>query len=122
MPRILVVDDARFIRVLLKEILEEKGYQVAGEAADGDEAVNKYQELKPDLVIMDVALPTMDGISATQRIRTLDPAAKVIMISAYGTRHKVVKAIQAGAMDFIVKPFETERILASVNKIFDQEQ
>jgi len=121
MPSVLIVDDVRFIRVLLVEILEDKGYEVAGEATEGEEAIEMYGKLKPDLVIMDIAMPGMDGITALKHIRTIDPEAKVIVISAYGTKKTVLKAIQAGAGDFIVKPFEPEQIISAISKVFGDE-
>ena len=96
--RILIVDDAAFMRMMIKDILTKNGYEVAGEAADGVEAVEKYKELQPDLVTMDITMPEMDGITALKEIRKIDPDAKVIMCSAMGQQAMVIDAIQAGAL------------------------
>lgn len=114
---ILIVDDAAFMRMKLKDILEKNGYSVVGEAKDGLEAVEVYQEVKPDLVTMDITMPEMDGIEALKRIKAFDPAAKVIMCSAMGQQGMVMDAIRAGAVDFIVKPFDTTRVIKSISKI-----
>jgi len=114
--RILVVDDAAFMRMMVKDILSKNGYEVVGEAENGLKAVEKYQELKPDLTTMDITMPEMDGISAVKAIKKIDPSAKVIMCSAMGQQAMVVEAIQAGARDFIVKPFQPDRVLEAVRK------
>lgn len=114
--RILVVDDAAFMRMMIKEILTKHGYEVVGEAADGSQAVDKYRELHPDLVTMDITMPEMDGIQALKQIRAMDNAAKVIMCSAMGQQAMVIDAIQAGARDFIVKPFQAERVIEAIRK------
>ncbi|GAB7388228.1 chemotaxis protein CheY [Bacillaceae bacterium] len=114
--QILVVDDAAFMRMMLKEILTKNGYNVVGEASDGAQAVEKYKELKPDLVTMDITMPEMDGITALKEIKKIDPNAKVIMCSAMGQQAMVIDAIQAGAKDFIVKPFQADRVLEAVRK------
>jgi two-component system chemotaxis response regulator CheY len=114
--RILIVDDAAFMRMMIKEILTKHGYEVVGEAVNGVQAVEKYQELKPDLVTLDITMPEMDGIEALKRIRQIDPQAKVIMCSAMGQQAMVIDAIQAGAKDFIVKPFQAERVIEAVRK------
>jgi len=114
--RILVVDDAAFMRMMVKDILSKNGYEVVGEAENGLKAVEKFQELKPDLTTMDITMPEMDGISAVKAIKKIDPAAKVIMCSAMGQQSMVVEAIQAGARDFIVKPFQPDRVLEAVRK------
>jgi two-component system chemotaxis response regulator CheY len=114
--RILVVDDAAFMRMMIREILVKHGFEVVGEAADGVEAVAKYQELKPDLVTMDITMPEMDGIEALRQIRAFDDKAVVIMCSAMGQQALVVDAIQAGARDFIVKPFQAERVTEAIRK------
>lgn len=113
---ILVVDDALFMRMLLKEILKKNGYNVVGEAENGVTAVTKYEELKPDLVTMDITMPEMDGLSALKEIRKMDSQAKIIMCSAIGQQAIVINAIQAGAQDFIVKPFEPTRVMEAVQK------
>lgn len=114
--RILVVDDAAFMRMMIKDILTKNGYEVVGEAADGSQAVEKFQDLRPDLVTLDITMPEMDGIEALKRIRAIDPAAHVIMCSAMGQQAMVIEAIQAGAQDFIVKPFQADRVLESIRK------
>lgn len=114
---ILIVDDASFMRMTLKNLLESEGYIVVGEAQDGRMAVQKYKELKPDLVIMDITMPEMSGDEALKEIKSLDPDAKVIMCSALGQQHKIVDAIQGGAMDFIVKPFEADDVVNAVKRV-----
>jgi two-component system, chemotaxis family, chemotaxis protein CheY len=114
--RILVVDDAAFMRMMIKDILTKNGYEVVGEASDGAQAVEKYQELKPDLVTLDITMPEVDGIEALKRIRAVDPSARVIMCSAMGQQAMVIDAIQAGAKDFVVKPFQADRVLEAVRK------
>jgi len=114
--RILIVDDAAFMRMMIKDILSKNGYEVVGEAADGNQAVEKYRELQPDLVTMDITMPEMDGISALKEIRQMNPNAKVIMCSAMGQQAMVIDAIQAGAKDFIVKPFDSDRVIKALDK------
>lgn len=114
--KVLVVDDAAFMRMMVKDILSKNGYEVVGEAENGLKAVEKWQELKPDLTTMDITMPEMDGISAVKEIKKIDPSAKVIMCSAMGQQSMVVEAIQAGARDFIVKPFQPDRVLEAVRK------
>ncbi|EJY55634.1 response regulator receiver protein [Alicyclobacillus hesperidum URH17-3-68] len=116
MAKILVVDDAAFMRMMIKDILTKNGFEVVGEAADGAQAVDKYQELKPDLVTMDITMPEVDGIEALKRIRVIDPNARVIVCSAMGQQAMVIDAIQAGAKDFIVKPFQADRVVEAVQK------
>jgi len=115
--RVLVTDDALFMRTTLKNILLQNGYEVCGEAANGKEAVELFTSLKPDIVTMDITMPEMDGISALKAIREIDPEAKVIMCTAMGQKNMVVEAVQAGAKDFIVKPFQPDRVLAAVSKL-----
>lgn len=114
---ILIVDDAVFMRMMLKSILTEAGYAVAGEAEDGAAAVKAWQELKPALTLMDITMPVMDGIRATRLIKKEDPAAKIIICSALGQQAQVIEAIEAGASDFVVKPFQKQRILEAVKKV-----
>ena len=114
--RILIVDDAAFMRMMVKDILSKNGYDVVGEAENGLKAVEKYQELKPDLTTMDITMPEMDGITAVKEIKKVDPNAKIIMCSAMGQQAMVIEAIQAGARDFIVKPFQPDRVLEAVRK------
>ena len=115
--RILVVDDAAFMRMMLKDILTKNGYEIAGEAENGLKAVEKYKELQPDLVIMDITMPEMDGIQAVREIKKINPDAKIMMCSAMGQQAMVIESIQAGARDFVVKPFQAERVIESVKKI-----
>ncbi|EGL82513.1 response regulator receiver protein [Caldalkalibacillus thermarum TA2.A1] len=117
MAKVLVVDDAAFMRMMIKDILTKNGYEVVGEAADGQQALEQYKELKPDLVTMDITMPEMDGITALKKIREIDPEAKVIMCSAMGQQAMVIDAIQAGAKDFIVKPFQADRVLEAIKKV-----
>ncbi|MEG6585892.1 response regulator [Dendrosporobacter sp. 1207_IL3150] len=114
--KVMVVDDAAFMRMMIKDILTKNGYEVVGEAENGLKAVEKYQELKPDLTTMDITMPEMDGIAAVKEIKKIDPAAKVIMCSAMGQQAMVIEAIQSGARDFIVKPFQPDRVLEAVRK------
>jgi len=115
--RVLIVDDAAFMRMMLKNILSQNGYEIAGEASNGLEAVTLYKELKPDLVTMDITMPEMDGIAAVKEIRKIDPEAKIVMCSAMGQQAMVIESIQAGAKDFIVKPFQPDRVLEAVKKV-----
>ena len=114
--RVLVVDDAAFMRMMVKDILSKNGYEIVGEAENGMKALEKYQELKPDLVTMDITMPEMDGITAVKEIKKVDPAAKVVMCSAMGQQAMVIEAIQAGARDFIVKPFQADRVLEAIRE------
>lgn len=115
--RVLVVDDAAFMRMMIRDILIKNGYEVSGEAANGNEAILKFQELRPDVVTMDITMPEMDGITAVREIRKLDPNAKIIMCSAMGQQAMVLDAIQAGARDFIVKPFQEDRVIDAIRKV-----
>jgi two-component system chemotaxis response regulator CheY len=114
--RILIVDDAAFMRMMLKDILAKNGYEIAGEAPNGLLAIERYKETHPDLVTMDITMPEMDGITAVKEIRKFDPDARIVMCSAMGQQAMVIEAIQAGARDFIVKPFQPERVLEAVRK------
>lgn len=114
--KILIVDDAAFMRMMIKDILTKNGYEIVGEAQDGREAVEKYKELEPDLVTMDITMPEMDGITALKEIKQINPDAVVIMCSAMGQQAMVIDAIQAGAKDFIVKPFQADRVLEAIQK------
>lgn len=116
MARILIVDDAAFMRMMLKDILTKNGFEVCGEAANGREAIEKYKELHPDLTTLDITMPEKDGISALKDIKAFDLTAKCIMCSAMGQQAMVIEAIQSGAKDFIVKPFKADRVLESVKK------
>lgn len=115
--KILVVDDAMFMRMMLKEILSKNGYEVVGEAANGREAIDKYIELRPDLVLLDITMPEMDGITALKEIKHIDPQAVVVVCSAMGQQAMVIEAIQNGALDFIVKPFQQNRVIESLKRI-----
>jgi len=114
---ILVCDDAAFMRMMIKDILTKNGYNIAGEAENGLKAVEKYAELKPDLVLMDITMPEMDGIAALKKIKEADANASVIMCSAMGQQAMVIESIQSGAKDFIVKPFQPDRVLEAVQKV-----
>lgn len=117
MTKVLVTDDAAFMRMQLKDMLSKLDYEVIGEAENGQVAIEKYQELQPDIVTMDITMPEMDGIAAVKEIKKINPAAKVIMCSAMGQQNAVVEAIQAGANDFIVKPFTKERVEEAFAKL-----
>ncbi|MFL0269682.1 response regulator [Candidatus Clostridium radicumherbarum] len=115
--RVLIVDDAAFMRMMIKDILEKNGFQIIGEANNGIKAVELYKKEKPDIVTMDITMPDMDGIEAVKEIRAFDPAAKVVMCSAMGQQTMVMDAIRAGARDFIVKPFQPDRVLEAIRKV-----
>ncbi|MFV0440916.1 MAG: response regulator [Lachnospirales bacterium] len=114
---ILLVDDATFMRMMLKDILTKNGYNVVGEAENGQVAYEKYKELKPDLVVMDITMPTVDGIEATKMIISEFPDAVIVMCSAMGQQAMVIESIQAGAKDFIVKPFQSDRVIAALEQV-----
>ena len=114
---ILICDDAAFMRMMIKDILSKNGYNVVGEAENGARAVEKYNELKPDLVLMDITMPEMDGIEALKKIKANDASATVIMCLVMGQQAMVIESIQAGAKDFIVKPFQADRVLEAVKKV-----
>ncbi|MBO1265342.1 response regulator [Proteiniclasticum sp. SCR006] len=114
--RIMIVDDAIFMRMKLKDILEKNGYEVVAEAQNGADAIEKYKAERPDIVTMDITMPEMDGIEALKGIKKIDASARVIMCSAMGQQAMVMEAIQSGALDFIVKPFETDRVIDSIVK------
>ena len=115
--RILVVDDAAFMRMMLKDILTKGGHEVVGEAGNGKEAISKFKELKPDLVTMDITMPDVDGLQALKELQALDSKVNVIMCSAMGQQAMVVDAIKNGAKDFIVKPFQADRVLEAISKV-----
>jgi two-component system, chemotaxis family, chemotaxis protein CheY len=115
--KVLVVDDAIFMRRMLTDILTEAGYKVVAEAANGIEAVEEYKKERPDIVTMDIIMPEMDGIEAVKGIMKADKDARILMVSAMGQQQLVVEAIQAGAKDFIVKPFEASRVINAVERI-----
>ncbi len=114
---VMIVDDASFMRLNLKNILQGDDYEIAGEAENGREAVEKYQELNPDIVTMDITMPEMDGLEAIKAIKDIDPGAKIVVVSAMGQQKMVIEAIEAGAEDFIVKPFKDERVLEALGKV-----
>ncbi len=116
MAKILVVDDAEFLRVRISKMLSSEGHDIL-EAENGVKAVETYQSTKPDMVLMDITMPEMDGLAALREIKKIDPAAKVVMLTALGQESVVLEAIKAGARDFVVKPFEKERVLSAVAKL-----
>lgn len=116
--KVLFVDDSSYMRSILKKIVLGDRFELAGEAADGEEAVTRYRELKPDLVTMDIIMPKADGITAVRRIREEDPEARIIMVSAMGQQSMVIEAIQAGARDFIIKPFQPPRVHEALRRVF----
>jgi two-component system, chemotaxis family, chemotaxis protein CheY len=116
MARILVVDDAAFMRKMVKDALTGAGHEIVGEAGNGVEALARYQELKPDLVTLDITMPEKDGLAALAEIMGSDPSARVVMCSALGQESKVLEAIKLGAKDFVVKPFKPDRVVEAVGK------
>lgn len=114
--RILIVDDAAFMRMMIRDILTQNGFEIVGEAENGRAAVEKFQDLHPDLITMDITMPEMDGITAVKEIKKIDPGASIVMCSAMGQQAMVIDAIEAGAKDFIVKPFQPDRVLEAVRK------
>ena len=114
--RILVVDDATFMRMMIKDILTGHGFEIAGEAENGFQAVSMYKSLTPDLVVMDITMPEMDGIRAVREIMKANSKARIIMCSAMGQQAMVIQSIQSGALDFVVKPFQPDRVIEAVNK------
>ncbi|HAF07600.1 MAG: response regulator [bacterium] len=117
--RVLIVDDAIFMRRMIADILKKEGFEICGEAGTGSQAVQMYRELQPDLVTMDIIMPDMSGIDAVREIIKEFPNAKILMVSAMGQQSLVVEAIQAGAKDFVVKPFQPSRVLESVNRVLN---
>lgn len=115
--RILIVDDAAFMRMIIKDILTKNGYEIAGEANNGLKAIEIYNRERPDLVTMDITMPDMDGISAVKGIMKMDPKARIIMCSSLGQQSMVIDAIRAGARDFIVKPFQPDRVIEAIKKV-----
>jgi two-component system chemotaxis response regulator CheY len=116
---VLIADDLTFIKLVLKDLVEKAGFRVVAEASDGEEAVEFFQDKRPDVVLMDVTMPKMDGLAALRKILEIDPGAKVIMCSALGQQKLIAQALKMGAKDFIVKPFRPERVVASIKKILD---
>ena len=121
MARILVADDASFMRQMIREIVESEGFEVCGEASDGVEAVDEYKRLQPDVVTMDIVMPRKSGIDAVRGIMALDPGARVVMCSALGQETLVTEAIQAGAKDFIVKPFKPDAVIETLKRVLEKE-
>ncbi|WP_106497534.1 response regulator [Lentibacillus sp. Marseille-P4043] len=117
MAKILVVDDAKFMRATLSTILKKENHEIVGEAQDGKEAIEQYKQTKPDLVTMDITMPVMNGIDAIKEIKKYDDQAKIVVCSAMGQQKVVVGAIEIGAKDFIVKPFDENRVLDTVNRV-----
>lgn len=117
MAKILIVDDSITSRKMLKGMLEEAGYEVVGEAADGEEGTKLYSELKPDVVTLDITMPVLDGIDALRRIKELDAEAKVVMVTAAGQKSKMVEAVKYGATEFVAKPFDQEQLLIIIEKV-----
>jgi two-component system, chemotaxis family, chemotaxis protein CheY len=116
MARVLVVDDAAFMRKMVSDALVSGGHEVVGEASDGVQALSQFQELRPDLTTLDITMPERDGLAALKDILAFDPSAKVVMCSALGQESKVLEAIKSGAKDFVVKPFQADRVLEAVAK------
>ena len=121
MARILVADDASFMRQMIREIVEAEGFEVCGEASDGVEAVEEFKRLHPDLVTMDIVMPRKSGIDAVRGIMEVDPKACVVMCSALGQETLVTEAMQAGACDFIVKPFKPDDVVSTLRKALEKE-
>jgi two-component system chemotaxis response regulator CheY len=119
MARVLIVDDAAFMRMMLRKIIVVAGHEVVGEAGDGLDALEKFQELNPDLTLLDITMPGKDGIETLREIRELDPTARVVMCSALGQQPKVVESIKLGAKDFVVKPFEAEVVEQAIAKALE---
>ena len=117
---VMIVDDAAFMRATLKDLISKGGFEVVSEAENGRDAVDKYKTFKPDLVTMDITMPEMDGLEALKKIKEIDGNAKVIMCSAIGQQANVLSAIKSGASDFIVKPFQPDRVLEALNKVAGQ--
>ena len=116
MARVLITDDAAFMRMMIKNILMQNGHEVVGEAENGREAVEQYAALQPDVCTMDITMPEKDGIQALREILAHDPGARVVMCSALGQEAKVIESMRAGAKDFVIKPFQQDRVLAAIDK------
>ena len=117
MKRVLIVDDAAFMRMSIRKMLEENGFEIVGEAENGLMAIEKYQELQPEVVTMDITMPEMDGLEALKKIKKIDPAASIVMVSALGQEARMKEAIIYGAKGFIVKPFKEEIIVSALAKL-----
>ena len=121
MNRVLIVDDASVVRLLIKKVLKQGDFEIVGEAVNGVDALAKYKELKPDIVTMDITMPEADGIQATKDIIAFDPNAKIVMLSGIDQKEMLWQAIKAGASSYIVKPFENDRILSTLNEVINTE-
>lgn len=119
MARILIVDDAKFMRMTLSNILKKAGFEIVGEGENGKDAIRLYREFQPDLVTLDITMPEMSGLEAVKEIKREFPDAKVMMCSAMGQQKMVVEAIEAGAKDFIVKPFDEARVVDAIRRILE---
>ncbi|NLL73828.1 MAG: response regulator [Clostridiales bacterium] len=117
MAKILIVDDSKTSRKILRNILEENGHEVVGEAVNGKDGLEKYQEIKPEIVTMDITMPVMDGLEALRNIMDMDKTAKVVMVTAAGQKTKIVDAVKYGASEFLTKPFEANQIIEIINQI-----
>lgn len=115
--RVLLVDDTAFMRRMLRDLLTKEGYEVVAEAGNGREAVEQYRQERPDLVIMDITMPEMDGIAAVREIIAGDPQARIVMCSALGQQELVLESLEAGALDFVMKPFLPDKVLEAVRKV-----
>lgn len=122
MKRVLIADDASFMRQMIRDIIEPEGYEVVGEASDGVEVVEKFRKLRPDLVMMDIVMPKRSGIDAVRAIRSEDATATIVMCSALGQETLVMEAIQAGAKDFIVKPFKPDAVVTTLAKVIEKSE
>jgi len=116
-PRVLIVDDAKFMRMTLRDIFEEAGCEVVGEASNGEQAIQMYKEVRPDIVTMDIIMPGMNGVEVVRRIRAINSRSKILMVSAMGQQELIAESMEAGACDFIVKPFMREEVLEKVQEI-----
>ncbi len=121
MARVLVADDASFMRQMIREIVEAEGHEVVGEASDGDEAIEEFKRLHPDVVTMDIVMPRRSGIDAVKGIIEMDRGARIVMCSALGQESLVQEALQAGAKDFIVKPFKPDSVISKIEKVLEKE-
>lgn len=117
MAKILIVDDSRTSRKMLRTILESNGHEIIDEAVNGQEGVQKYQQLKPDLVTLDITMPVVDGVEALKMIKALDSESKIVMVTAAGQKNKMIDCIKAGANEFLTKPFDQQEILNVVDKL-----
>ncbi len=118
--RVLIVDDAAFMRMMIRDILEKNGFEVVGEAEDGESSIQQYNELNPDVVLMDITMPKMDGISAVKEIMKINPKSKIIMCSAIGQQSMVIESIQAGAGILLLKPFQSIRVVEALNNLLQE--